>query len=130
MLNTRFVMVASSTCLATGGAACLFAPAELLSVLGMASGSPMVVQLLGALYLASAASNWTARGSMIGGIYARPLSVANFMHFVIGAAVLAKGLEPENLNLAYVLIVLIYLVFAVVFMLMLFGRHGRTIRSE
>lgn len=124
MLNTRLVMIASSICLGIGGLACLFVPAESLVLLGMTGGDPVIVQILGALYLASAASNWAARGSMIGGIYARPLSVANFVHFLVGASVLARGIGPANFNPAYITVALVYLVFAVLFVLMLFGRLG------
>jgi hypothetical protein len=41
----------------------------------------LVVQVAGALYLAFAILNWMARGNLIGGIYASPLALGNFMHF-------------------------------------------------
>jgi len=118
-------MVASSIALFIAGAACLFAPVETLSLLGFTGASEVSGQLLGALYLAIALANWTARESTIGGIYSRPLTMANFVHFVIGATVLVKGIPTDSLNVAYICVTLVYLVFAVVFVFLLFGRLGR-----
>jgi hypothetical protein len=121
----RIVMVASGVWLALAGIACLFAPAETGAALGGDGIDALFVELLGALFIASAAANWTARGSMIGGIYARPLSVGNFFHFVIGATVLSKKISAENFSLLYVLVTMVYLVFAIAFALLLFGYFGR-----
>jgi len=130
MPNTRVIMVSSSLCLAIAGIACLFLPSETMALLGMPGANDLVAQLLGALYLGFAAANWTARGSMIGGIYARPISVANFFHFVVGASLLAKAISSERLNAAYLAVALVYLVFAVLFALLLFGRIERAKRPE
>ena len=35
--------------------------------------------------------NWTARGVLIGGIYARPLALGNFLHFAMVGVMLAKA---------------------------------------
>jgi len=128
--STRVLMVVSSVWLALAGIACLFAPAEMGAALGGDSVDALFVELLGALFIASAAANWTARGSMIGGVYARPLSVGNFFHFVIGATVLSKKLSAENFGLLYVLVTMVYLIFAVAFALLLFGYFGRDERSK
>ena len=130
MLNTRVVMAASSLVLLIGGVVCLFLPTEALSVLGFPAQSAVVGQMIGALYLGFAAANWTARGSMIGGIYARPLSVANFVHFVVGGTVLAKGITGSTLNFAYLAVTLGYAVFAVLFVLVLYGRLERVGGAE
>jgi hypothetical protein len=122
MLNTRIIMVGSSLCLAIAGIACLFIPAEAMSVLDMTGNDKILVQIPGALYLGFAALNWLARGSMIGGIYARPVCVANFFHWVIGASLLAREITSGYLNITYVSATLVYLVFAILFALMLFGR--------
>lgn len=91
-------------------------------MLGIAGSNDMVVQLLGAMYLGSAAANWTARGSMIGGIYARPLTLANFFHFLVGASLLAKDMPRGLPDPGYLIVTLVYLVFAILFVLLLFGR--------
>src|SRR5512142_3573850 len=83
-MNSRLLMVTSSAVLAIGGIAAIFAPAELLSSIGLADiAPPVLVQLLGALYFAFAITNWTAKDNAIGGIYSRPLALGNFSHFAI-----------------------------------------------
>jgi hypothetical protein len=91
-LNTRILMTLTSLSLAIAGAACLFAPAELAEALGWSGGPSLavVLQLMGALYLAFGMANWSAKGAMIGGIYARPLSLGNLLHFMVGALALLK----------------------------------------
>jgi len=118
-------MVASSIALFIAGVACLFAPVETLSALGFPGANEVQGQLFGALYLGFAAANWTARESTIGGIYSRPLSMANFAHFVIGATVLVKNIPTGSLNAAYISVTSVYLVFAVVFVLLLFAHPRR-----
>ena len=77
-MNTRTLMVASSLVLGAAGLAMTFAPAELLTALPASAAEPLPVllQLLGALYLSFAFANWTAKDSLIGGIYARPYTAA------------------------------------------------------
>jgi hypothetical protein len=64
----------------------------------------LFVQTIGALYLAFAMLNWMLRGVTAGGIYARPLIVANLVHFLMVAIVLlrwaATGAPPGILVLA------------------------------
>ena len=74
---------------------------------------PLLVQLLGALWFAFAMVNWTARGSLIGGIYNRPVAIGNLTHFVIGAFALGKDgtLMP---------VAIVYALFAVAFAFLFF----------
>lgn len=121
-MNSRLLMVTSSAVLAIGGIAAIFAPAELLSSIGLSDiAPPVLVQLLGALYFAFAITNWTAKDNAIGGIYSRPLSLGNFSHFAIGTLVLVRpvvALPRVPLLLAFV----VYAVFALLFGALLFGR--------
>jgi len=82
----------------------------------------LILQLLGALYFAFAMLNWMAKANLIGGIYSRPVAVANFTHFVIGGLALVKG-AVANPGLAGVWIAgAIYAVFALLYGTVLF-RH-------
>jgi uncharacterized membrane protein len=64
-----------------------------------------------------------AKGSVIGGIYNRPISLANFAHFLIGALALVKGvLKDTSLPYAIWTLAAIYAVFAVLFWL-IFSRN-------
>ena len=51
----------------------------------------LLVQMMGALYLGFAILNWTARGVVIGGIYARPLALGNFLHFAMVGVMLTRA---------------------------------------
>lgn len=121
-MNSKILMVASSIFMGIAGVTAIFAPAELLSGLGLADiAPPVLVQLLGALYFAFAITNWTARHNPIGGIYSRPLALGNFAHFMIGTLVLARPVMVLP-RLPLIFVFVIYLVFALLFGALLFGQ--------
>lgn len=88
----RALLIVSSIAMGVAGIAASFAPVEIVEALGSSATRPaaIVVQLLGAVYLAFAITNWTAKGAPIGGIYSRPISMGNLVHFTMGALALAK----------------------------------------
>ena len=73
--------------LGVAGFAFVFAPREMLVLL--APGTPRTAtwigQLLGAALVGLACLNWFNRFTLLGGIYARAVVLANTMFFVIGA---------------------------------------------
>jgi hypothetical protein len=87
-MNTRLVLVLGAL-----GLSATFLPQEIASYLGVpATGAlPLMIQLLGALYFSFALLNWTAKASLIGGIYNRPIAIGNLVHFTMGALALGKG---------------------------------------
>jgi hypothetical protein len=123
-MRPKLLMTASAVVLGLAGVAASFAPAELLTAWGSPATEQTVilVQLLGALYLSFALLNWTARGVMIGGIYARPVSLGNFLHFTMGALALVKQIGSRDLGLPLVAALVVYAVFAILFGLVVFGR--------
>ena len=125
-MNTKIFMTFSSLTLAVAGIFTLFAPEVLLSALGVAVTAQLsvLVQLLGALYFSFALMNWTAKDSAIGGIYARPVSLANFSHFFAGTLLLVKYLFSNEFNLPILLILILYAIFAVVFYWLVFRATG------
>ena len=102
-----------------------FLPQEALSAARVQVQGPTVVlvQITGALYLAFAFLNWTARGILIGGIYGRPIALANFAHFIISAITLIKFLTDET-SIALAADAAVYSLFAVWFGLVLFTHPG------
>src|SRR3954469_10225593 len=110
-------MIATSAFLAALGLAATFAPGELLAALGAPATDPLpvVVQLLGGLYCAVAITNWTAKDNLIGGIYARPLSLGNFLNFAMGALALAKHASAHGVAGPLLGVLVGYGVFAVAF---------------
>jgi len=123
-MSTRFLMILSAVFLAAVGLVASFAPAELLSYLKVpqADPLPLLVQLLGASYLGFAITNWTAKDSMIGGIYARPLSLGNCMHFFVGALALAKQVNIHGFHGPLIPVFIGYSLFAVAFANLVFRR--------
>lgn len=61
-----------------------------------------------------------ARGNLIGGIYRRPVTLGNFMHFAIVAVVLAKSVLSGTSQTEVVAVFAIYAVFAASFGSVLF----------
>ncbi|MBE9584990.1 hypothetical protein IM792_11070 [Mucilaginibacter sp. JRF] len=125
-MNTKLIMTVTAIFLAVMGIALTFAaddiikafvaqPTEILSI---------ATQLLGATYFGFAMLNWMAKGSNIGGIYNKPLVLANFAHFFIGGAMLVKTVFRGNSDLPAALSVVagIYAGLAVIFAVIMF-RH-------
>ena len=91
-------MSSSALLLATLGISLSFFPKEIISFLHLNSTKPveLVLQLIGALYFAMAMLNWMAKGSYIGGIYNRPIAIANLSHILIGGMAIIKGLKNDS----------------------------------
>lgn len=121
-MATRVLLLSSAVFLGLAGAGLTFLPQELLLHVRQPDALILVVfiQTIGAAYLAFAMLNWMSRGATVGGIYARPLVVANVLHFSMVAIVLIRwavaGAPPGIIVLAG-----IYTVFAVWFGAVMFG---------
>ena len=125
-MNTKLLMTASSLALTLAGIFALFAPDVLLSMLSvpMANSLSVLIQLMGALYFSMAMMNWTAKDSAIGGIYARPVSIANFAHFFIGTLLLTRVVLSSGFNLSITLLLVVYAIFAILFYWLVFRARG------
>jgi hypothetical protein len=116
-------MGASSLALGLAGIAASFAPSELLRALGSSAAEPLpvLIQLLGAMYFAFAITNWTSKDNIIGGIYSRPISLGNCVHFIAGALALAKQQFSHGVSLPLVAVLIAYTLFAICFAWLVFG---------
>jgi hypothetical protein len=128
-MNTKLLMTISSLMLGLAGIFALFAPEVLLTTLNVPAVSSLtvLVQLLGALYFSFALMNWTAKDSAIGGIYARPVSLANFGHFFSGTLILVKDAMSNKFNLPILLILIVYVGFACCFYWLVFRATGLSV---
>ena len=115
-------MGASAVVMAVAGLAGSFLPHELLRALGAPAEGllPVVVQLTAALYLGFAMLNWTARDSLIGGIYNRPVAIGNLLHFASGALALLKYATSTRPPLPVIVMTVVYALFALAFGMVLF----------
>lgn len=129
-MNTKILMTTTSIFLGCAGLVALLAPQDLLAALGSppTSSMPILVQLMGALYFSLALTNWTAKGNAIGGIYARPISLGNFAHFLVGVLVLARHLLSNGIGPLVALLV-VYAVFAAIFGWLVFVSGGIAAKS-
>lgn len=126
-MNSRALLTASAIFLGGAGLGLTFLPQELLLHVRQPDARILVVfvQTIGAAYLAFAMLNWMSRGSTIGGIYGRPLAVANVVHFTMVAILLARwaaaGAPPGVMISAG-----LYVLFALGFGALMFGRPSPT----
>ncbi len=121
-MNTKILMTSSALILGLAGVFALFVPEVLLPA--AAGTTSVLVQLMGALYFSFALMNWTAKDSAIGGIYARPVSLANFSHFFSGVLLLLKYQLSNEINLFVVAALVVYAVYAVCFYWLVFRATG------
>lgn len=120
-MNTKLIMTLSALFCAILGIGLTFAPAEISTLFNASSTSPLILQLTGAVFFAFAMLNWTAKGAIIGGIYNKAISLANFTHFFIGAMALIKATKTFNTDAYYLwAITIVYVIFAILFGLISF----------
>ena len=125
-------MMASSLLLGAAGLFALFAPQELLKILSLPQANPLpvVIQLMGALYLSFALMNWISKDNIIGGVYLRPISLANFAHFTMGALTLIKYQLSNPVNGSLLGVAIVYVVFAIIFSWLVFIHTGMDNKSK
>lgn len=119
------LMGASAALGALLGLALTFAPQELAGAAegGHSAAMALLLQLLGALYLAWALANWMARHSVIGGIFGHPLALGNLAHYAIGALALARAAPAQAWPAAARLAAAVYGVLAVAFGALVFRQR-------
>lgn len=122
-MNTKPIMAVSAVVLGSAGIVLTFSPDTLVSYLNRGDNDTtlFLLQILGSLYFGFGMLNWMAKTSLIGGIYNRPIAVANFAHFLIAGLALIKGLvsNPNALPIIWIAGA-IYLVFGIAFGVLLF----------
>ena len=123
-MNTRLLMALSAIILALLGISLIFFPIEILDYfeLSVSDTLELLMQIIGSLYFAFAMLNWISKGSIIGGIYNRPIAIANLTHFFIAGLSLIQGIL-SNPNLPYTIwsIAIIYTIFAILFGIVAFN---------
>ena len=120
-------MTLSAAALGALGLSTSFLPQEILIRAAMPADrfNVALIQIAGALYVGFAMLNWSAKGSLLGGIYGRPIVLANFAHFAIGAIVLAKIVAAGQMQIEVALLTAVYVLFAAWFGFVLFGPGPR-----
>ena len=90
---SAFISRTNALWLGIAGFALLFAPDGVLPrlVAGYPASGLWLGQLLGAAWLGLAALNWINRRLILGGVFGRPIVLANAVHYFISAMVLIRA---------------------------------------
>ena len=108
-------MTVSASVLGFVGIVLSFLPQEIAAYFGLPESSSILLQLCGALYFGFAVLNWMAKGNLVGGIYSKPVAVANFAHFLVGGLALLKYNFRQSETSYTWIPAAIYLLFALLF---------------
>jgi hypothetical protein len=122
-MRTKALMSLSALFLGILGVAASFLAQEILTHFAIPANahSIVLVQITGALCLGFAILNWMARSVVIGGIYARPVALGNFVHFAVIAITLIRALASGAARGSGIAIGCgVYLIFTAWFGLVLF----------
>lgn len=117
-MNTKTLMIASTFFLGIIGIALSFLPREIAIYMGIDTNpiSVLFLQIFGSLFLGFGILNWMAKNNLIGGIYSRPLTIANLVHFGSGGIALFKmGLKIQTHFEIMLALTLLYSIFALCF---------------
>ena len=117
-MKTKLLMTSSALFCVIIGILLLFLPNEIAEYLNV---EPTIItilflKILSALYLGFGILNWTVKGSLIGGIYNRPIALGNLLHFVVGSIELVKVISNiETHREIIIFLTALYIIFGVLF---------------
>ena len=117
-MKTKLLMTSSALFCGIIGILLSFLPNEIAEYLSV---EPTIItilflQILGAIYLGFGILNWTAKGTLIGGIYNKPIALGNLMHFIVGAITLVKVISNIQTHTEIIIFLTVfYVIFALLF---------------
>lgn len=122
-MNTKLVLVIISVSLGTAGIILTFAPDVVLSNLNIEINQPtlLLVQIIGGLYFGFSMLNWMVKEGRIGGIFNRPIVIANLSHFLIAGLALTKAwISNSNIPLLLLVVGVLNIAYGILFAFLLF----------
>jgi len=117
-MNTKIVMTSSALLLAGIGILLSFLPNEVMEYLNVESNTITILflNLLSALYLGFGLLNWMTKGTLIGGIYNKPIAIGNLMHFGVGTIALVKVASSIQTHSEIIIsLTIVYVIFVILF---------------
>ena len=117
-MKTKLLMTSSALFFGIIGILLSFLPNEIAEYLSV---EPTIItilflQILGAIYLGFGILNWTAKGTLIGGIYNKPIVLGNLLHFAVGAIELIKVISNIQIHREIIIFLTVfYVIFALLF---------------
>ena len=127
LLNSKYIMIFSAFSLGIIGILLLFLPQEFIAAIQIKGSIELeiILQILGSVYLGFAILNWNSRFKIIGGIYSRPLVLANFTHSFIAAITLLKNYSHFQNSIVYLTLTAIYFLSSVLFAKLMFTHPSK-----
>lgn len=119
---SKLLLLSSAVVLGLLGAVGTFLPVETLVLADVDPSRAMVVlfQVLGGAYLGFAMLNWMNRNAPMGGIYGKPVAMANLIHFMVVGLMLVKEVSKGGLGDGFIILSILYAVLALGFASTLF----------
>ena len=117
-MKTKLLMTSSALFCGIIGILLLFLPNEIAEYLNVEPAiiTILFLKILSALYLGFGILNWTVKGSLIGGIYNRPIALGNLLHFVVGSIELVKVISNIQIHREIIIfLTALYIIFGVLF---------------
>jgi hypothetical protein len=111
----KALLTASAAFLFVAGVVLNFAPGEAATAVGRSGADLLPYQLLGGALLGVAVLNWFSRERPFGGIYGRPLGLANVFLFVVGAFALGRTVIAADASAGLWALFAVYAALAVAF---------------
>ncbi|MFT4737156.1 MAG: hypothetical protein ACI8QD_000585 [Cyclobacteriaceae bacterium] len=121
MINSKAIMLLAALMQGLTGIVLIFFNSEIAEFFGLARPYSPVLQVLGAFYFGFAMTNWTARASLMGGIYGRAILVGNFTQFMITSLILFRGVSAYSLDYLVSVLASVNLIFALSFGYLMFS---------
>lgn len=125
-------MTSSAIFLGVIGILLSFLPSEIITYLGVEPTiiTTLFLKILSALYLGFGILNWMAKGSIIGGIYNRPIVIGNLMHFGVGAIALIKIVSHIEIHSEIIIsLTILYMIFTILFTY-IFKNNPATVKKQ
>lgn len=117
-MNTKILMTSSALFLGFIGILLSFLPNEIVEYLNLEPNiiTVLFLKIMSALYLGFGILNGMAKGTLIGGIYNRPIAIGNLMHFGVGAIALVKIASKIQAHSEIIIcLTAVYVIFAILF---------------
>ena len=117
-MNTKILMTSSALFLGFIGILLSFLPNEIVEYLNLEPNiiTVLFLKIMSALYLGFGILNGMAKGTLIGGIYNRPIAIGNLMHFGVGAIALVKIASQIQAHSEIIIsLTAVYVIFAILF---------------
>ncbi len=107
---TKYIMSASAISLGLIGVVLSFFPQEISLELGLGDSMLiiLILKILSAFYLGFAILNWISKDSIIGGIYGRPITFGNLLHYGVVTLSLVKIVFSIETNVFILAVLTIY----------------------